>query len=101
MTVRQAEGVICSLHYGRPRRLWRQPLYLPVLSLRGAHRLRFTGTGTARFGLGKGHLDVPADRPWAALGLAGAARTYYYDEMTLVAHAPRVLGRHAPWRRHG
>jgi acetoacetate decarboxylase len=101
VTVRQDGRVVCTLHYGRPRCLWRQPLWLPVLSLRGAHRLRFTGTGTARFGLGKGHVDVPAGTPWAALGVAGAARPYHYDEMTLVAHAPRVLSRHAPWRTRG
>jgi acetoacetate decarboxylase len=99
VTVRQDERVVCTLHYGRPRRLWRQPLCLPVLSLRGAHRLRFTGIVTGRFGLGKGRLDVPAETPWAALGVAGAARTYHHDEMTLVAHAPRVI-RHAAARRH-
>jgi acetoacetate decarboxylase len=101
VTVRQDGRAVCTLRYGRPRSLWRQPLWLPVLSLRGTHRLRFTGTGTARFGLGKGRVDVPAGTPWAALGLAGAARTYHYDEMTLVAHAPRVLGRHGPWRGRG
>jgi acetoacetate decarboxylase len=101
VTVRQDGRVVCTLHYGSPRRLWRQPLYLPVLSLRGAQRLRFTGTGTARIGLGQGRVDVPAGTPWAALDVAGAARTYHYDEMTLVAHAPRVLSRHAPWRTRG
>ena len=32
VTVRQDGRVVCTLHYGRPRRLWRQPLWLPVLS---------------------------------------------------------------------
>jgi hypothetical protein len=49
-------------------------------------------TCSARFGLGRGRVDVPAGTPWAALGLAGEARTYHYGEMTLVAHAPRALG---------
>jgi acetoacetate decarboxylase len=106
VTVRQGGRVICTLHYGRPRRLWRLPLFLPVLSRRGAHLLRFTGTGTARFGLGKGRLDVPAEHPWAALGMAGAARTYHYHDMTVVAHVPRVIGhasarRQTSWRPRG
>jgi acetoacetate decarboxylase len=96
--VRQDDRVVCTLHDGRPRRFWRLPLFLSVLSRRGADLLRFTGTGTARFGLGQGRLDVPAEAPWAALGMAGAVRTYHYHDMTVVAHAPRVL-RHASARR--
>jgi hypothetical protein len=104
--VRQGEGRVCTLRYGRPRRLWRQPLLLPVLSMRGAHLLWFTGTGSARLGLGKGHVDVPSEHPCATLGLAGAARTYHYDDLTLVAHAPRVIRRatahrRALWRTRG
>jgi acetoacetate decarboxylase len=89
--VRQDERVVCTLHYGRPRRLWRQPMFLPVLGLRGANLLWFKGTFTAQLGLGKGRVDVPSENPFAALGLAGAARTYHYHDMTLVAQAPRVI----------
>jgi acetoacetate decarboxylase len=92
VTVRQDGRVVCTLRDGHPRRLWRLPPFLPVLSRQGGHLLRFTGTGTARFGLDKGHLDVPAETPWAALGVAGALRTDHFDDLTLVAHTPRVIG---------
>jgi acetoacetate decarboxylase len=92
--VRQAERVLCSLNYGRQRRLWRQPLFLPVLSILGADLLAFKGTVSAQLGLGKGQVDVPSESPFAALGMAGAARTYHYNDMSFVAHAPRII-RHA------
>ena len=62
--------MVCTLHDGRPRRFWRLPLCLPVLSRRGADLLRFTGT--ARFGLGQGRLDVPSETPWATARIAAA-----------------------------
>src|SRR4051794_502443 len=96
--VRQAERVLCTLDYGRQRRLWRQPLFLPVLSMLGADLLAFKGICTAQLGLGKGHVDVPSESPFVALGMAGAARTYHCNDMRFVAHAPRVI-RHARVRR--
>jgi acetoacetate decarboxylase len=98
VSVRQGDRVVCTLHDGRLRRFWRLPLCLPVLSRRGADLLRFTGTFTARYGLGQGRVDVPAETPWAALSVAGAARTSHDPDLTLVAHAPR-LTRHASARR--
>jgi acetoacetate decarboxylase len=90
--VRQADRELCTLHYGRQRRLWRQPLFLPVLSRLGGDLLSFKGTFSAQVGLGKGRVDIPSESPFAALGLARAARTYHYNEMRFVAHAPRVIG---------
>lgn len=92
VSVRQGEQVLCNLHYAHHRRLWRQPLFLPALSMRGKDLLRFKGTFTARLGFGKGSLDIPFESPFAALGLAGAVRICHYDDMTFVAHAPRVIG---------
>lgn len=90
--VRQDERALCTLNYTRLRRLWRQPFLQPALSQLGVNLLWFKGTITAGFGLGKGYLDVPFDSPFAALALSHAVRTFHFDEMTLVAHAPRVIG---------
>lgn len=90
--VNQGERILCSLHYARPLRLWRQPLFLPVLSKQGGSLLRFKGSLTARLGLGKGRMVIPDASPFAALGLAGSVRTCHYNEMTMVAHAPRIIG---------
>jgi hypothetical protein len=69
-------------------------LFLPVLSMLGADLLAFKGTVSAQLGLGKGHVDVPSESPFVELGVAGTARTYHYNDMRFVAHAPRVI-RHA------
>jgi len=58
--VRQAERVLCTLNYGSQRRLWRQPLFLPVLSMLGADLLAFKGRLSAQLGLGKGHWVRPS-----------------------------------------
>jgi acetoacetate decarboxylase len=89
--ISQGERILCNLRYARGLRLWRQPLFLPVLSQQGGNLLRFEGRLTARLGLGKGQADIPFDSPFAALGLGGAVRSFHYDEMTMVAHAPRII----------
>lgn len=97
--VRQGGRMLCTLNYTRHGRLWRQPLFQPALSLLGEDLLWFKGTIRARLGLGKGRLDVPCDSPFAALALAAVVRTFHFDEMTLVAHAPRVIDRSTAVRR--
>lgn len=92
VSVRQGDRVFCTLHYGRQRRLWRQPLILPAISQRGADLLWFKGTITAQFGLGSGQVDIPAESPFAALVQTRAVRTFHYNDMRFVAHAPRVIG---------
>jgi acetoacetate decarboxylase len=89
--VSQDERVLCNLRYARRLRLWHQPLFLPVLSKQGGNLLRFEGRLTAKLGLGKGWMDIPPDSPFAALGLAGSSRTCHYDDMTMVAYAPRII----------
>jgi acetoacetate decarboxylase len=92
--VRQGERVLCTLRYGRQRRLWRQHFFIPGITMLGANLLWYKGTFNAQLGLGKGCVDVPSESPFAALGLTRPARTYHYNHMTSVAHAPRVI-RHA------
>jgi hypothetical protein len=91
--VRQGERRLCTLHYGRQRRLWRQPFFLPAISQREADLLWFKGTITAQLGLGRGHVDIPAESPFATLIQTRAVRTYHYNDMRFVAHAPRAIRR--------
>jgi acetoacetate decarboxylase len=89
--VGQGERILCRLCYRRPLQLWRQPLFLPVLSELGGSLLRFKGSLNARLGLGKGRMIIPDDSPFAGIGLAGASCTYHYDSMAMVAHAPWII----------
>lgn len=92
-TVRQGEQVLCTLQHGRERRLCRLAAFFPAFSMRGEDLLWFKGTSAGRFGLGTGRVDVPSGSPFAALGLSRAARTYHLQELSFVAHAPRLIGR--------
>lgn len=92
--VRQGEQVLCTLHYGPQRRLWGQRISQPVYSMFEGNLVSYKGTLAAQMGLGKGRVDIPSESPFAALGLARAAYTVHYNDMTFVAHAPRVI-RHA------
>lgn len=99
--VSQGDRILCHLHYARQLQLWRQPLFLPVLSKLGGNLLRFKGSLSARLGLGKGRMVIPGASPFAALGLAGSVRTCHYDDMTMVAHAPGIIGHAANrWPEH-
>jgi hypothetical protein len=92
VVVRQGERMLLTLKYGQQRRLWRQPLFLPAISQQGGDLLWFKGTFTAQLGFGRGQVDIPAESPFAALGRARAVRTYHYNDMRFVAHAPRAIG---------
>jgi hypothetical protein len=92
VSVCQGERGLCTLRYGRQRRLWRQPLVLPAISQRGTDLLWFKGTISAQFGLGRGHLDIPAESPFATLSQTRAVRTYHLNDMRFVAQAPRAIG---------
>lgn len=95
VTVPQGERALCALHYGHTRRLWRQPASQPVFSMLEGNLLWWKGAFSSRLGFGEGRVDVPSESPFAALGLARVARTLHHDEMTFVAHAPRVIRRAA------
>ena len=90
VSVRQHEQVICTLHYGRRQRLWRQGLFVPALSMLGARLLWFKGTIRAQLGFGKGRVDVPPASPIAALSLTRARHVFHYNAMRFVAHAPKI-----------
>lgn len=92
--VRQDEQMLCTLHYGPQRHMWRQPFSLPVFSILAGDLIFYKGAFSARLGLGKGRVDLSPESPFAALGHAHSARILHYHDMTFVAHAPRII-RHA------
>jgi len=98
-TARQGDRVLCMLDYGKPRWLWRQKLATPQVSIRGANLLRFSNTVDARLGLASGQLHVPADSPFASLGLGTARFTYHYGDLTAIIKAPRLLGKQSAFVR--
>lgn len=96
---RRGEQVLCRLEYGKPRWLWRQKLGTPQFSIRGAELLTFSNTVDARLGIAGGHLQVPAESPFAALGLGTARFTYHYGDLVAVINGPRLLGRQSAFAR--
>ncbi len=95
VVVRQGEQRLCTMRYGAERRLWRQPIFLPVHSLLRADLLWFKGIVRARLGLGRGVLDVAPESPFAALRLGRGRLAYHVRDMHFVAHGPKVIGRAA------
>ncbi len=90
--VRHEGRLLCVLRHGRERSLWRQRSMMPIFSTRGPDLLFFKGEMNARLGIARGRLEVPAESPFAALGLGRAWMTYHYNEMALVAGLPQIMG---------
>jgi acetoacetate decarboxylase len=91
VTVRQNEQLLCALHSTSQRRLWRQWLFVPALSMLDTKLLWFKGAITAQVGFGKGRVDVPSTSPFAALGFTRARHVWHFNTMRFVAHAPKVV----------
>jgi len=92
VVVRQEDRLLCILSYGRQRWLWRQRLTMPSFSVLSSALLFFKGEIEARLGMASGRLEVPAESPFAMLGLGRAWVTYHYGEMNFVASAPQEIG---------
>lgn len=82
---------LCSLHCNRPRWLLPVPIFLPTFSILGTDLLSFRVTITGRLGLAGSHLDVPADSPFAGLGLAAKGWALSIRNIAFWAGAPRVV----------
>ena len=91
IVVQQGDRRLCTVDYGTPRRLWRQPLLLPVHSLLQAQLLWFKGVVHGRLGISPARVDVPLESPFSALHLGRGRLAYHLREMHFVAHGPRVI----------
>lgn len=98
VVVRQGDRRLCTLSYGRQRWLWRQQLALPTFSALGSDLLFFKGEIESRLGLASGRLEVPAESPFAALGLGRGRLTIHYGDMGFVANVPEVVKERATAR---
>jgi hypothetical protein len=95
IVVRQGDRQLCTLSHGRQRWLWQQRLTMPSFSVLGSELFFFKGEIGARLGVAGGRLEVPAESPFAVLGLGRAWLTYHYGDMDFVASAPQVMGQRA------
>lgn len=91
VTVRQENQILCRLACGQPRWLWRQPGFIPALSLLDSQLLWFKGSITARFGITGGSLEVPEESPFASIGCGRGRLTFHYKNLKFIAHAPQVV----------
>ena len=87
VVVRQGERVVCAWRLRRPRAGLRLPLVLPAFGRRGGQWLAFLGTGTARVGMARLTLEIPADSSIAALGYTAGAGLNL-SELDLRVRAP-------------
>jgi acetoacetate decarboxylase len=90
--VRHEDRLLCILRYGHEGSLWRQRLMMPSFSIREPDLLFSKGAINARLGVARGRLEVPAESPFAALGLGRAWMTYHYKDMAFVPGIPQTMG---------
>ena len=93
VVARQRDRVLATVSWGQQRRLWQQPLRLPVISRLGPELLGFQGKVCGRLGISRGRLEVPPESPFASLGLGRGGLTYQLRNMDFVAAAPTVIER--------
>jgi len=92
VTVRQGNRLLCSLSYNQQAFGWRQWLGASSFSTLGSDLLLFPAELESRLGLVSSKLEVPADSPFASLGLGQTWLTVHCDQMRLVVGAPEVVG---------
>ena len=95
VTVRQGNRLLCSLNYNQQAFGWRQWLGASTFSTLGSDLLLFPAELESRLGLVSSKLEVPAESPFASLGLAQPWLTVHCDQMRLVVGAPEVVGQRA------
>jgi hypothetical protein len=92
VTVRQGNQQLCSLSYNRQSFGWRQGLAASTFSTLGANLLSFKSEFESQFGLVSAELAVPAESPFASLGLGQPWLTIHCDHLRLSVAAPEVVG---------
>ena len=89
--VRQGERLLCRLVTHKLRWLLPMLILLPTFGILGSDLLSFMVSISGRLGITGSHLEVPADSPFAALGLAGQGRALSLKNIHFVAGAPRII----------
>jgi hypothetical protein len=83
---------LCRLDAGRPLRLWRQRMSLPMFGSKRPDLLRFQAKPEAELGLSGGRLQVPAPSPFAALGLGRPWMVVHGRQASFVYTTPETIG---------
>ena len=90
--VRQGENTLCSFSYNKQNFGLELPFSGNVFSTLAASILLFKGEMKSRLGIVGSKLQVPAESPFASLGLEPPWLTIYCDRLCLVAGVPEVVG---------
>lgn len=95
VTVSQGNRRLCSFNYNRQGFGWRQWLGASSFSTLGSNLLLFPAEVESRLGLISSELEIPAESPFAALGIGQPWLTVHCDQMRLVVGGPEVVGQRA------
>jgi hypothetical protein len=90
--VRQGEKTLCSFSYNKQNFGLQLPFSGNVFSTLAASILLFKGEMKSHIGIVGSKLQVPAESPFASLGLEQPWLTIYCDRLCLVAGVPEVVG---------
>jgi CO/xanthine dehydrogenase Mo-binding subunit len=82
---------LCSLASGHPLRLWRQSMSLAMFGIRPPDLLGFEAKLGTGLGLSGGTLQVPAESPFAGLGLGRPWLVLHGREANFTYTAPESI----------
>lgn len=91
VTVQQGSQVLCRCTRSWDFGLWRQSLMVPSFSQLQGTLLQFIGQTTAKLELVGAGLDIPADSPFADLGVSQPWLAIQSRDLELVAKPPEVV----------
>ncbi|KAF3884580.1 MULTISPECIES: acetoacetate decarboxylase family protein [Nostocales] len=92
ITVRQGERTLCTLNYQKPLFAWPQWFGASSFSAKNTNLLCFSAEMESRLGLVGSKLEVPAESPFAEIGLGQPFLTIRAEQMSLRVRAPEVVG---------
>ncbi|MBF2005925.1 MAG: acetoacetate decarboxylase family protein [Chlorogloeopsis fritschii C42_A2020_084] len=90
--VRQGSQILCSLKYHQPLFAWRQWLGSSSFSAKNSELLTFMAEIESNLGLINSKLEVPAQSPFANIGLGQPLLSVHCDRMSLRVRSPEVVG---------
>lgn len=96
LCVCQGTRTLCEISYNPPNFEWRLPFSGNAFGKHSTSILLFNSQFDSRVGLAGSKLQVPAESPFASLGLEQTWLTLYENQLGLVVHEPQILERPEP-----
>ncbi|AFY48464.1 acetoacetate decarboxylase [Nostoc sp. PCC 7524] len=93
ITIRQGNQTLCTLNYTPLSFAWRQKLSISTFSTLNHNLLIFLAQCESLLGLVTAHLEIPADSPFAEIGLGKPMITVRHEQMNLQVEAPEIVMR--------